>query len=76
MPAVSTTSQALASTGATASPLQPTDLTPDQALALPKQGNAAFQADAPLDPSIDGRRRLFRCGQPLAQPVVSVVVEA
>lgn len=45
----------LASAGWTPPP--PTDLTPDQALELLKQGNAAFQADAPLHPSIDGRRR-------------------
>jgi carbonic anhydrase len=38
-------------------PPPPTDLTPDQALDVLKQGNAAFQADAPLHPSIDGRRR-------------------
>ncbi len=38
-------------------PPPPTDVTPDQALELLKQGNAAFQADAPLHPSIDGRRR-------------------
>lgn len=45
----------LAATGWTPPP--PTDLTPDQALDLLKEGNAAFQADAPLHPSIDGRRR-------------------
>lgn len=38
-------------------PPPPTDLTPDQALELLKQGNAAFQADAPLHPSLDGGRR-------------------
>ena len=34
-----------------------TKLSPDEALALLKKGNAAFQADAPLNPLIDTRRR-------------------